>query len=340
MSEPTGTSTTARASSRSRRRRPRIRLGAVVALLLLAGLIVWLVARGAGTSSSDNTEKTKPVAVSAAGLATLASALRSPIYWAGPKADSTYELTKTAAGRVYVRYLPKGVDVGADDPYLTIGTYPFNGAYNATSNLAKGPNAVRVPVGGGGVAFYSKDMPTSVYVAYPGSDFQIEVYDPSPAAAPPAARIGAAHDGRRELDLGSADRHRGWPEGVREHARPSGVWAGSREGTTLEVSETTKGNAFVRYLPNGVQVGSKAPYLTVGTYVVPKAFETTKKQSSAAGAVKVDVREGDGVAFYQASIPTNIYVAFPGEDLQIEVYDPTPARARELVASGEIKPVG
>ena len=31
---------------------------------------------------------------------------------------------------------------------------------------------------GGGVAFQYKNRPTSVYLAYPGSDYQVEVYDP------------------------------------------------------------------------------------------------------------------------------------------------------------------
>jgi hypothetical protein len=33
----------------------------------------------------------------------------------------------------------------------------------------------------GAEAFYSKSKPTSVYVAFNGSDHQVEVYDPVPA---------------------------------------------------------------------------------------------------------------------------------------------------------------
>jgi hypothetical protein len=36
----------------------------------------------------------------------------------------------------------------------------------------------RASAPGGGLAVYNIDAPNSVYVAYPGSDVQIEVFDP------------------------------------------------------------------------------------------------------------------------------------------------------------------
>jgi hypothetical protein len=48
----------------------------------------------------------------------------------------------------------------------------------------------------------------------------------------------------------------------------------------------------------------------------------------------------DGVAVYEASHPTNVYVAYPGSNLQIEVFDPNPEHARALITSGDVKPVG
>ena len=37
--------------------------------------------------------------------------------------------------------------------------------------------------------------------------------------------------------------------------------------------------------------------------------------------------------------PSNVYVAFPGADQQIDVYHPDPARALEIAASGAIVPI-
>ena len=83
-------------------------------------------------------------------------------------------------GRVYVRYLPAGAKIGnrrAD--YTIVGTYPTPNALNVLKDLAKQPTEKSVPAPGGGIAVYAKNAPTNVYVAFPGSDEQIEVFDPS-----------------------------------------------------------------------------------------------------------------------------------------------------------------
>jgi hypothetical protein len=91
---------------------------------------------------------------------------------------------------VYVRYLPAGVEVGTVQPYLTVGTYPIQNAFTTTADAANQPGAVRIPVAGGGIAFYSRTRPTSVYLAFPGLDEQIEVYDPSAALAQSTVAAG------------------------------------------------------------------------------------------------------------------------------------------------------
>ena len=50
---------------------------------------------------------------------------------------------------------------------------------------------------------------------------------------------------------------------------------------------------------------------------------------------------GGGIAVYsKATGATNAYIAEPGVPFQVEVYDPTPGSARDLVTSGRIAPVG
>ena len=101
----------------------------------------------------------------------------------GSESNVTYELTQTPDGRIYVRYLPQGVKVGSRQRYLTVATYPLKNAYATTLSGAGQKTSVKVSVGGGGVAYYGKQIPNSVYVAYPGSNYQIEVYDPSQGRA-------------------------------------------------------------------------------------------------------------------------------------------------------------
>ena len=46
-----------------------------------------------------------------------------------------------------------------------------------------------------------------------------------------------------------------------------------------------------------------------------------------------------GVGFYATTRPTNLYVAFPGVNAQVEVYDPSARVVRRLVAAGKLAPV-
>jgi hypothetical protein len=128
------------------------------------------------TDAAEVSERAGATETSARGLRGLAASRGHPVYWIGPEGGAKYELTRTLSG-IYLRYLRRGDAVGTGEPRLTIGTYPMENAFAATQALALGPGAVRIPVGSEGVAFYNKDRPTNVYVAYAGADVQIEVYD-------------------------------------------------------------------------------------------------------------------------------------------------------------------
>ncbi len=165
-----------------------VRIGAVVAIALAAGFVVWLLVRGNDDSSSSSkattTEETAkpigPVAATPAALRSASAQAKRPIYWVGPRSGQTYELTRTASGRVYIRYLPPGAKIGnrrAD--YTIVGTYPTKDALKVLQDLAKQPTEKSVSAPGGGIAVYATNAPTNVYVAFPGSDEQIEVFDPS-----------------------------------------------------------------------------------------------------------------------------------------------------------------
>jgi hypothetical protein len=163
---------------------------------IAAGLIVWLLVGRSDSDTPSGQQTTasspaqpgsalpaKPVAATAAGLQSVARALKHPVYWAGSRAGYTYELTQTANGLVYVRYLPPGVPVGSPNAYLTIGTYPDPAAFQKLENAhtVAGSTVRRLP--GGGLAVSYKIRPTSIYVAWPTSKYLVEVYDPSPAHA-------------------------------------------------------------------------------------------------------------------------------------------------------------
>ena len=152
----------------------RVRIGAIIALAVASGVVVWLVVQNNGGSSTPRAQAhgNQPVAASRHRLRVLAASLGHPIFWLGPEPGYTYELTQTQNGKIYIRYLPHGVRVGSAKPYLTVATYPFPGAFPAIQRLTQARGALAVVDG---------QYPKSIHLAYPGSNFQVEVYDPLPS---------------------------------------------------------------------------------------------------------------------------------------------------------------
>jgi hypothetical protein len=172
--------------------RPDVLIGAGIAVLLAIAFVVWLILRGGGggtTTAATGPEQTNTVAAvaprtaSQTELRALAVKLGHPIYWVGSEPGRAYELTMTSDARVFVRYLPSGVKAGAKSAdYTFVGTYPFNGPLHALRGLAK-KGDVSFSAPGGGLAVYAPKTPTNIYVAFPRSNVEIEVYDPSPKRA-------------------------------------------------------------------------------------------------------------------------------------------------------------
>jgi hypothetical protein len=176
-------------SDMPRRRRVQVRLGAVIAVALVAGFLVWLLVvnddddDGNGDSATT-ADATAARSASPEELSELAQSLEYPIYWAGALPDHTYELTRSRSGRVYIRYLPEGVEVGNRDPrYLTIGTYPQANGYAAVRAASRRPNTISRETRGGALVVFDRTHPRSTYFSFPGARFQVEVFDPEPGRA-------------------------------------------------------------------------------------------------------------------------------------------------------------
>jgi hypothetical protein len=166
-------------------RRPDVRVGAVVAVAIAVAFVAWLLVRGGDSNPNKPTgQAVGPVETTAAKLRALSVELGHPIYWAGALPDRKYELTRTSDDRIFVRYLPRDVQIGIRQAAFTIiGTYPVDNAYKVLQRLGKKPREHNFAAPVGGFAVYSSDQPSNVYLAYPGSNLQIEVYDPSPKQA-------------------------------------------------------------------------------------------------------------------------------------------------------------
>jgi hypothetical protein len=155
----------------------------VIAIAAAAAIAVWLLARG-DDEATQSRQRARPAAASIQRLEALARSVGHPIYWAGPQPPFTYELSRTKNGGVYIRYLPPGAELGNANPdYLTVGTYPQANALATLRATAREQGARTIRLAGSGLAFQHKTHPTSAYLAYPGVDVQIEVYDPIPGRA-------------------------------------------------------------------------------------------------------------------------------------------------------------
>jgi hypothetical protein len=169
-----------------------VRIGAVIAVAAVAAFLVWYFAirdsgsdnGGGGSTAAKNI--VGPESASQTDISDLAQKNGQPIFWAGdqPK-TSDLELTQTADGNVYVRYLTGNASIGTPKPsYLTVGTYPFQNAIHAVNVISNQPGAKTYDVPNNGIAVQNSSSPTSVYVAFPDEKgFEIEVYDPDPARA-------------------------------------------------------------------------------------------------------------------------------------------------------------
>ena len=117
-------------------------------------------------------------------------------------------------------------------------------------------------------------------------------------------------------------------------------WAGSGPGTRLELTETKAGKTFVRYLPRGVAVADKHPsFLTVATYPFRRAYAATAESSRQTTMVRARTL-GGGLAVWSKKRPSNVYLAYPGSDVLVEVFSPGGMLGQRLVLAGKVSAVG
>jgi hypothetical protein len=162
-------------------------------------LVVWLIASAGGDSDSS---ASKPPAIEAGADKTVSVVPESghlgaltgvgyPVYWAGPRAGAEYEVSRLEEGRTYVRYLPEGEKAESDKAFLTVGSYEEHDALGNLRKLGQTSGEILVGIPGGGSAYAESTKATSAYMAFPGVDVQVEVYDPEGGKALELIRSGA-----------------------------------------------------------------------------------------------------------------------------------------------------
>jgi hypothetical protein len=138
---------------------------------------------GCGGSDSESGRQASSGAaevVSADSLREASSAGGTPIYWAGEQDGAELELSRPDEDRTYVRYLTGDAEAGdqrAD--FLTVSTYVQPNAVAVLHRQSKRSGGTMGHAPGSATVYYDRANPRSVYLAYPGSSIEVEVYDPS-----------------------------------------------------------------------------------------------------------------------------------------------------------------
>ena len=170
-------------------RRQSVRVAAIAAAAVALagiGLAAGLLIRGG--ASTPPAQPPRATETSPEQLRSFAAAQGHAVYWAGMLPGRKLELTESRGGDVFVRYLAPHAALGDRRPqFTTVATYPLRvDAYEVATGVAKKKGMVSKKFRGSGIAVWSRQRPTSVYLAYPTSNLLVEVYDPS---APQAQRL-------------------------------------------------------------------------------------------------------------------------------------------------------
>jgi len=117
-------------------------------------------------------------------------------------------------------------------------------------------------------------------------------------------------------------------------------WAGPVDGTELELTDSGEAGVLLRYLEEGDEVGEAiADRIAIGSYPLDdpeKALENFASQPGATVGNDPDL----GMIVTNEQSPGSVYFVDPENEVQVEVYAPTPEEAMGLVRSGDIVPVG
>jgi hypothetical protein len=305
------------------------RTGAVIAIAVAAGLILWLALRDTGSGNAK--------AVSAEDLQKLATSVGHPVFWLGQVDGDTNELTRKSDGSIIIRYLPPGVGIGAQGQYWSVATYPFPGAYAGIQRALKAGGATQIKLAHGGLAEYLNTNPNNVHAAYPGYAYQVEVFAPGGQAVALVQQGKLTSFGGPKGGAVGPKPKAASPAALKSLAGSLGhpiYWAGPKKGYTYGLNRNPNGSLYIRYLPPGVRVGSKKTYLSVATYPFVGALAGIQRVAKQKGQRTIKL-VGGGLAVYNPKIPNDLHLAFPGSNYQVEVYDPT-GKTRQLVASGRI----
>lgn len=117
-------------------------------------------------------------------------------------------------------------------------------------------------------------------------------------------------------------------------------WLGERRDESYELTDSPSGPVYIRYLKGGAEAGDeRADFVTVATYPTDNGVAALRKAAREQGGAKLGKTDDGAVLLIDPTSPDNAHLAYPGANLQIEVYSPVPGEALRLAARGDVQPV-
>jgi len=110
-------------------------------------------------------------------------------------------------------------------------------------------------------------------------------------------------------------------------------WAGPVKGAKYTLAVPADGQAYVRYLPEGQGIEDTKPnYVVIATYTTTDAFTATQAAGNTSNGVSFISASGADI-YYSKDTPTNVYVAYPNLNFQVEIFNPIAATALEIAST-------
>lgn len=117
-------------------------------------------------------------------------------------------------------------------------------------------------------------------------------------------------------------------------------WLGERDGAEYEVTESSSGRFYIRYLEGEADAGDeRAEFLTVGTYPSRNGSVALRRAARNRDGAELARTDDGAVLLIDPGSPGNAHLAYRGEDVQIEVFSPTAGEALRLASRGAVQQV-
>jgi hypothetical protein len=117
-------------------------------------------------------------------------------------------------------------------------------------------------------------------------------------------------------------------------------WLGERGDHSYELTDSSSGRVYIRYLTDGADAGDdRADFVTVATYSADNGVAALHEAASEEDGAKLGKTNDGAVLLVDPASPNNAHLAYPGANLQIEVYSPVPGEALRLAARGAVRPI-